>query len=187
MIILKGQVPHTTHSYTKHSHKKKTSRKRKQKKAKYTSIKQRKAILALSCLIIYILFHPLKKHKANPRFWGSKYPKIFPLQGLQGKQRLWRHRWVVAILLYSGRYRPSDKGRGAPGHSDPEIIRIKFFGPLGAASVWSKNKRGAQASQAPPLDLPLLYTKWAVDHSPTPISQNVICLVRWHKQTSLRS
>ena len=44
MIILKGQVPHTTHSYTKHSHKKKTSKKeRQQKKAKYTSIKQRKA------------------------------------------------------------------------------------------------------------------------------------------------
>ena len=68
MIILKGQVPHTTHSYTKHSHTKKTSRKRnsrQQKKAKYTSIKQHKAILALSCLIIYILFHPLKKHKAK--------------------------------------------------------------------------------------------------------------------------
>ena len=71
MIILKGQVPHTTHSYTKHSHKKKKKKKklvekeRQQKKAKYTSIKQRKAILALSCLIIYILFHPLKKHKAN--------------------------------------------------------------------------------------------------------------------------
>ena len=44
MIILKGQVPHTTHSYTKHSHTKKTSTKRKTpKKAKYTSIKQRKA------------------------------------------------------------------------------------------------------------------------------------------------
>ena len=69
MIILKGQVPHTTHSYTKHSHKKKRVEKEtQQKKAKYTSIKQRKAILALSCLIIYILFHPLKKHKANRRF-----------------------------------------------------------------------------------------------------------------------
>ena len=71
MIILKGQVPHTTHSYTKHSHKKKTNRKRnsrQQKKAKYTSIKQWKAILALSCLIIYVLFHPLMKHKANEDF-----------------------------------------------------------------------------------------------------------------------
>ena len=60
MIILKGQVPHTTHSYTKHSHtkKKRVEKERQQKKAKYTSIKQRKAILALSCLIIYILFHP---------------------------------------------------------------------------------------------------------------------------------
>ena len=139
MIILKGQVPHTTHSYTKHWHtQKKTSRKRnsrQQKKAKYTSIKQRKAILALSCLIIYILFHPLKKHKANRRFWGSKYRKIFPLQGLQGKQRLWRHRWVVAILLYSGRSRPSDKGRGAPSHPDPEIrggqSSKKCFRPFG--------------------------------------------------------
>ena len=48
MIILKGQVPHTTHSYTKHSQKKKkkkklVEKKRQQKKAKYTSIKQRKA------------------------------------------------------------------------------------------------------------------------------------------------
>ena len=50
MIILKGQVPHTTHSYTKHSQKKKKKKKknlvekeRQQKKAKYTSIKQRKA------------------------------------------------------------------------------------------------------------------------------------------------
>ena len=49
MIILKGQVPHTTHSYTKHSQKKKKKKKKKlvekerqQKKAKYTSIKQRK-------------------------------------------------------------------------------------------------------------------------------------------------
>ena len=141
MIILKGQVPHTTHSYTKHSHTppKKTSRKRnsrQQKKAKYTSIKQRKAILALSCLIIYILFHPLKKHKANWRFWDSKYRKIFSLQGLQGKQRLWRHRWVVAISLYSGGSRPSDKGRRGPGHLDPEIMRgkrspKKFFRPFG--------------------------------------------------------
>ena len=85
------------------------------------------------------------------------------------------------------------RGGGAPGHPDPEMrggggsLLKKFFGPSGAASVWSKNKRGAQASQAPPLDPPLLDTKWAVDHSPTPISQNVICLVRWHKQTSLRS
>ena len=45
MIILKGQVPHTTHSYTKHSHTKKkpVEKERQQKKAKYTSIKQRKA------------------------------------------------------------------------------------------------------------------------------------------------
>ena len=46
MIILKGQVPHTTHSYTKHSQKKKKNlveKERQQKKAKYTSIKQRKA------------------------------------------------------------------------------------------------------------------------------------------------
>ena len=80
-----------------------------------------------------------------------------------------------------------------PGHPDPEItggggdLLKNFFGSSGAASVWSENKRGAQASQAPPIDLPLFDTKWAVDHSPTPISQNVICLVRWHKQTSLRS
>ena len=100
---------------------------------------------------------------------------------------------MVAILLHSRGSRSSDKGGGgALGHPDPEIrgepgLQKFIFGPSGAASVWSKNKRGARASQAPPLDPPLLYTKWAVDHSPTPISQNVICLVRWHKQTSLRS
>ena len=64
------------------------------------------------------------------------------------------------------------RGRGAPGRPDPEIrgearSPKKFFGPSGAASVWSK--RAAPASQAPPLDPPLLYTKWAVDHSPTPV------------------
>ena len=148
MIILKGQVPHTTHSYTKHSHIKKTSRKRnsrQQKKAKYTSIKERKAILALSCLIIYILFHPLKKHKANRRFGDLKYHKIFPLQGLQGKQRLWRHRWVVAILLYSGGSRPSDKG-GAPCHPDPEIrggrVSKKFFSALRTQPQFGLKIRG---------------------------------------------
>ena len=43
MIILKGQGPHTTHSYTKHSQLKKekklVEKERQQKKAKYTSIK----------------------------------------------------------------------------------------------------------------------------------------------------
>ena len=48
MIILKGQVPHTTHSYTKHSHTKKRAEKERQQK-KANSIKQRKAIRALSC------------------------------------------------------------------------------------------------------------------------------------------
>ena len=44
MNILKGQVPHTTHSYTKYSpQKKRVEKERQQKKAKYTSIKQRKA------------------------------------------------------------------------------------------------------------------------------------------------
>ena len=40
MIILKGQVLHTTHSYTKHSQN--IHKKRQQKKAKYANIKQRK-------------------------------------------------------------------------------------------------------------------------------------------------
>ena len=35
MIILKGQVPHTTHSYTKHSHKK-NKQKKKDSKRKLT-------------------------------------------------------------------------------------------------------------------------------------------------------
>ena len=48
MIILKGQVPHTTHhtqlhkTFTKKK-KKLVEKKRQQKKAKYTSIKQREA------------------------------------------------------------------------------------------------------------------------------------------------
>ena len=48
MIILKGRVPRTTHSYTKHSQKKKKKKKKlvekgiQQKKAKYASIKQGK-------------------------------------------------------------------------------------------------------------------------------------------------
>ena len=55
---------------------------------------------------------------------------------------------------------------------DPEIRwgagdQKIFFCPSGAASVWSKIKRWARASLAPPLDPPLLYTKWAIDHSPT--------------------
>ena len=48
MIILKGRVPHTTHSFTKHSQKTTTTIKLvekeiQQKKAKYASIKQGKA------------------------------------------------------------------------------------------------------------------------------------------------
>ena len=148
MIILKGQVPHTTHSYTKHSHTKKkpVEKERQQKKAKYTSIKQRKAILALSCLIIYNLFHPLKKPKANRRFRDSKYRKIFPLQGLQGKQRLWRHRWVVAILLYSGRSRPSDKGGGTlssrPWDKGAGPVSKKIFSALRAWPQFGLKIRG---------------------------------------------
>ena len=42
--MLRGQVPHTIHSYIKHSHtqKKIVEKERQQKKAKYASIKQRK-------------------------------------------------------------------------------------------------------------------------------------------------
>ena len=86
--MVRYRTPHTaTQNIHTHTQKKRVEKERQQKKAKYASIKQRKAILALSCLIIYILFHPLKKHRANRRFWDSKYRKIFPLQGLQGKQR----------------------------------------------------------------------------------------------------
>ena len=94
MIILKGQVLHTTHCYTKHSHKKRrVEKERQQKKAKYISIKQRKTII--SCT------------------------KLSSLQGLQGKQRFERHRWVVAILLYTGGSRPSDKVGGGTLSSRP--------------------------------------------------------------------
>ena len=48
MIILKGQVPHTTHSYTKHSHTKKKRAEKERQLKKANSIKQRKVILALS-------------------------------------------------------------------------------------------------------------------------------------------
>ena len=84
---IKGSgIAHPTQLHKTFTHKKRVEKERQQKKAKYASIKQRKAILALSCLIIYILFHPLKKHKANRRFRDSKYRKIFPLKGQQGKQ-----------------------------------------------------------------------------------------------------
>ena len=46
MIILKGQVTHTTHSYTntlKKKEKKLVEKERQHKKAKYASIKQRKS------------------------------------------------------------------------------------------------------------------------------------------------
>ena len=43
------------------------------------------------------------------------------------------------------------RGGGTPCHPDPEIrgggfLQKTFFGPSGAALVWSKNKRGARAS-----------------------------------------
>ena len=65
---IKGSgTAHHTQLHKTFTQKKRVENERQQKKA--TSIKQRKAILALSCLIIYILkFHPLKKHKANQRF-----------------------------------------------------------------------------------------------------------------------
>ena len=47
MIVLKGQVLHTTHSYTNIHTKKRAEKERQLKKS--NSIKQRKAILALSC------------------------------------------------------------------------------------------------------------------------------------------
>ena len=192
MIILKGKVPHTTHhtqlhkTFTKKKWKRKTA-----KKAKCTSIKQRKAkgCTKLSDNL-YSVSSPEEAHKLNRRLWDSKYREMFLLHGLQDKERLWRHRWVVAILLYSGGSRPSDK-RGQS--ADPEIKRRggggwcpkQFFSALWAP-VWSKDY-GWTVPPGPPLDLLLLYTKCAVDHSPTPASQNVISLVRWHKQTSLRS
>ena len=56
----------------------------------------------------------------------------------------------------SGRSRPSDGG--GRGHPDPEIRGGQspqmFFSVL-RASFWSKNKGGARAPRAPPLDPPL--------------------------------
>ena len=61
MIILKGKVRHTTHRYTKLSKKKKVEKERQQRKLSVPVLNNGKPKLALSCLIIYILFHPLKK------------------------------------------------------------------------------------------------------------------------------
>ena len=77
---------------------------------------------------------------------------------------------------------------GGGQSSDPDIrggpvLQKKFFRPFGPQFGLKMSGRG----RAPPLDPPLLCTKWAVDHSPTPVSQNVIWLVRWHNQISLRS
>ena len=143
MIILKGKIPHTTHIYTKHSQKK-VRKERQQNKAKYTSIKQRKAKACTKLSENLYCFIRWRSPQANRRFWDSQYRKIILLQGLQGKQRLWRYRCVVAILLYNGRSRPSDKGEGAVirpwdngegGSWSPP----NFFSALWA-SVWSKNK-----------------------------------------------
>ena len=60
MIILKGKVPHTTHSYTKHSQKK-NEKERQQRKLSVPVLNNSKPKLGLSYLIIYILFHLLKK------------------------------------------------------------------------------------------------------------------------------
>ena len=77
--------------------------------------------------------------------------------------------------------RPDSEIRGAGGGG----LKKNFFRPFGPQ--FGLKIMGERPPMAPPLDPPLLYTKWAVDHSPTPASQNVISLVRWHKQTSLRS
>ena len=133
MIILKGQVLHTTHSYTNHSpppppkkKKNRVQKERRQKKTKYTSIKQRKAILTLDCLIIYILFHPLQKHKANQRFWDSKTVK-FPSTKTtrltkalkaQGSSSYIIIQWRIQTFRVGGSTqssRPWDKGGGGGG------------------------------------------------------------------------
>ena len=106
-------MPHTTlhKTFTK-----KVEKERQQKKAKFTSIKQWKAKACTKLSDnLYSVSSAEEAHKLNRRFWDSKYHKIFLLQGLHGKQRLWRHRWVVAILWYNGGSRPSDKGGGGGG------------------------------------------------------------------------
>ena len=151
MIILKGQVPHTTHSYKKtFTQKKRVEKERQHKKAKYTGIKQRKAILALSCPIIYILFHLLKKHKANRRFWDSKNRKIFPLQGLQAKALEAQVSSSYIIIQWG-----ADKAGGAPCHPDPEIrggaVSKNIFSALQARPQFGLKIRGGPG---PPKLLP---------------------------------
>ena len=79
---IKGSgIAHPTQLHKTFTHKKRVEKERQQKKAKYASIKQRKAILALSCLIIYILFHPLKgamSHNTHARANENKIEKDGP-------------------------------------------------------------------------------------------------------------
>ena len=62
---IKGSgIAHPTQLHKTFTHKKRREKERQQKKAKYTSIKQRKAILALSCPLY-------KDYKASKGFRGT--------------------------------------------------------------------------------------------------------------------
>ena len=54
---------------------------------------------------------------------------------------------IVVVTQLRGGSRPSDKGEGGG-------LKKNYFLAL-RASVWSKNKGGGQATQAPPLNPPL--------------------------------
>ena len=77
MIILKGRVPHTTHSYTKHSRKKKLVEKEiQQKKAKYASMKQGKA---KACTKLSIISQGKGRGYLTNFYTGRLCPRSNPL------------------------------------------------------------------------------------------------------------
>ena len=75
----------------------------------------------------------------------------------------------MSFCVYlSGGSRPSDKGRGGGGHSDPEIRGeggLKIFFTAFRGSVWSKNKGGGRVPALdPPLHLTLFVERKCVRH-----------------------
>ena len=136
-----------TPRYTKHSQKKQ-KKKDSKRKLSLPVLNNGKPKLALSCLIIYILFHLLKKPTSSIEDFETRNTIKFSCYkdytaskgfGGTGEQQLY----------YDTMADPDLQIRGAGGwrSQDPEIrgegpgLRKKFFPPLWA-SVWSKNKGG---------------------------------------------
>ena len=151
----------TPHTATQNFQKKKSRKRKTAKKAKCTSIKQRKAKACTKLSDnLYSVSSPEEAYKLSRRLWDSKYRKMFLLHGLQGKQRLWRHRWVVAILLYSGGSRPSDKrgavsrawDKGGGGGLVSKTVCSALWAP-----VWSKDYGGTAPPGPSPRSATVIY------------------------------